>query len=226
MGNLILRTVVTFTVLLTLMRLLGKRQLGELELSELVVSILAADVASVPIQDPSLSLWFGIVPSVTLFLCEFLVAWLTMRSVWFRKLLCGKPCFLVIDGVIQQRMMDTCRFTMDELAEELRKKDVTDLTAIRYAILETDGTLNVILRPEERPPTCAQLGLTAADDGYATIIVEDGTLLRANLTAAGRDEAWLRGELARQGCRSLREVYALIVYESGRVFFARKDRPA
>ncbi len=223
MVKIIYRTVIIFAVLLATMRLLGKRQLGELELSELVVSIMAADAASVPLQDPGLSLWYGIVPCLTLFLCEYLLAWSMLKSIRLRLFVCGKPCFLVIKGVIQQKEMRKCRFTVDELAEELRKKDVNDISAVQYAVLETDGTLNVLLRPDQRPPTCRQLDLPPEDDGYATIVVEDGVLLRSNLEAAGRDNLWLQAQLRQHGCGDLRQVYALVVYESGKVFFAKRE---
>ena len=224
MWIIIFRTFILFLMLLVLMRLLGKRQLGELELSELVVSILFADAASVPLQDPSLPIWNGVIPCVTLFLCEYVLAFLSMKSVAFRKLVCGKPSFLVVDGVIQQKNMRRSRFTMDELAEELRNQSVNDIAAVQYAILETDGKLNVILRPDQRPPTCAQMGVQAEDDGYATILVQDGVLLERNLAKSGRNEKWLKAELSRRGCKRLKDVYALILYDSGKVFFAAKDK--
>ena len=223
MLNIIIKTVVIFAALLFLMRLLGKRQLGELELSELIVSILVADVASVPLQSPDLPIWYGLVPCVTLFLCEYFLAYFTMKSVGVRKLVCGKPCFLVVRGVIQQRTMRQCRFTVDELAEELRKKDVTDLDSVQYAVLETDGTLNVILNPAERPATAGQLGLETPDTGYAVILIEDGALLRENLGVCGKNEKWLSAELRRRGCASPSEVYALILHESGKIYFAKKE---
>lgn len=223
MWNIIFRTVIIFLTLVVLMRLLGKRQLGEVELSELVVSILIADVASIPLQNPDLTLWHGLLPCMTLFACEYLLAWLTMKSVTVRKLACGKPCFLIIGGVVQQKEMRKCRFTVDELAEELRKKDVTDVGNVQYAVLETDGTLNVILTPEERPATAGQLGVAAPDDGYAIILIEDGVLLRENLAAAGKNEKWLLHELRERGCKEARQVYAFILFESGKIFFAKKD---
>ena len=223
MLNMMLRTILVFAAVLALMRLLGKRQLGELELSELVVSILAADVASIPLQNPDLSLWYGLVPCAVLFACEYLLAWGTMKSVSLRRLLCGKPCFLVEHGSIRQQEMRKCRFTVDELAEELRKSGVSDVSQVQYAVLETDGTMNVILNPEERPATAGQLGIRSGDDGYGVILIEDGTLLRENLQAMGRDESWLRGELRRRNVRSIREVYCLILFESGRLYFAKKE---
>ena len=225
MLNVIFRTAIIFLTLLVLMRLLGKRQMGELELSELVVSILVADVASVPLQNPELPLWSGLLPTVVLVALEALVSWGTMRSVRLRDFLCGRPCFLIVNGVIQQDAMRRTRFTMDELAEELRSQNVTDIAAVRYGVLETDGSLHVILRPDQRPVTAGQLGLTEEDDGYATILIQDGTVMRRNLRLLGKDEAWLLREARRRGCGNLREVYALILYENGKVFFAKKDAP-
>ena len=197
--------------------------MGELELSELVVSFLVADVASVPLQDPKLPLTYGLFPALVLFLCEYLMSWLTMRSVGLRKLICGKPCYLIIEGKILQKAMRESRFTVDELAEELRKSGITDISTVQYAVLETDGTLNVIPYPDQRPATLKDLNLTAEDDGYATILIEDGTLLEKNLKHCGHDIAWLKKELKHRGCDSIRQVYAMIYYDSGKIYFEEKE---
>ena len=223
MMRLVYKTVVVFLALLFCMRVLGKRQLGELELSELVVSILAADLAAVPLQAPELPLRYGLVPVAALFLCELVFSLLTMKSVAARRLLCGKPCFLIREGRICQEEMRRCRFTVDELTEELRGKDITDPSSVRYAILETDGTLNVVLYPEYRPVTAGQIGLAPEDAGYPVVLIEDGKLKRENLRVAGKDEQWLNAELKRRGCSSVRQVYVMIRFGSGAVYFAEKE---
>ena len=223
MIDICFKTIVVFLTLLLCMRVLGKRQLGELELSELVVSVLAADLAAVPLQAPELPLRYGLVPLAVLFLCELLVSLLTMKSVAARRLICGKPCFLIRDGKICQREMRKCRFTVDELTEELRGRDVSDLSTVQYAVLETDGTLNVILYPEQRPVTAIQMQIQPEDDGYPVMLIENGTLKTENLRVAGKDEAWLRRELQRRGCGSVRQVYVMILFPSGKIFFAEKE---
>jgi uncharacterized membrane protein YcaP (DUF421 family) len=220
---LILKTLIIYLALLLMMRLLGKRQMGELELSELIVSILVADLASVPLQDPALPLSYGLLPCLTLFGGEYLMSYLTMKSIALRKLFCGRPSLLIVRGRILQDAMRKSRFTVDELAEELRAQNVNDPATVEYAVLETDGSLNVILYPEHRPATAGDLGLACGDDGYATILIEDGILLRSNLQRCGLDEAWLKKELKRRGCNSHRQVFAMLYYESGRIYFAEKD---
>ncbi len=224
MLELIYKTFTIFLSLVILMRLLGKRQLGELELSELVVSILAADLAATPLQNPELPLFNGLVPVAALYLCELILSWLTMKSIPARRLLCGKPCFLIVEGKICQKSMHKCRFTVDELTEELRGRDVTDIADVQYAVLETDGTLNVILYPEKRPVTAGQMNISEPDSGYATVLIEDGILLRQNLTVMGKDEAWLAKELKKRGCGSIKQVYIMLLYRSGAIYFAEKEK--
>ena len=151
------RTIIIFTVLLLCMRILGKRQLGELELSELVVSVLVADLASLPLQDIGIPLMNGLVSILTLFCLELILSGVTLRSQKLRAALFGKPCFLIEKGTINQKEMHRCRFSVDELTEELRRQSVTDLSTVEYAILETDGTLNVILTPAPRYRRAAPL---------------------------------------------------------------------
>ena len=223
MLNVLLRTVIIYFTLLILMRMLGKRQMGEMELSELIVSFLVADVASVPLQSPDLPLSYGLAPCAALFALEYLMSRLTMGSVRLRQIFCGQPSFLIVKGQILQKAMRKNRFTVDELSEELRSQGVTDIATVQYAVLETDGTLNVILYPEERPATLRDLRITVEDDGYATVLIEDGTLLEGNLRHCGLDKAWLKKELTRRGCASAKQIYAMIYYDSGKIYFAEKD---
>ena len=198
----ILRTIIIYTALLVSMRLMGKRQLGEMELSEFVVASLIADLASHPLQDVGIPMINGLVPIVTLFCCELLIAGLTLKSVRLRALLFGKPSMLIVRGQISQQEMRANRFTADELMQELRNQGIFDISQVEYAILETDGQLNVIPFPAEKPPTASQMGIQVKDGGFPAIVVNDGRVLDAVLQSTGHDRDWLNRELHRLGFQS------------------------
>ena len=153
MTIIFIRTVIIFASIIFLLRLLGKRQLRELELSELVVSVMLADLAATPLQDIGIPLLNGLIPIVTLFACELAISGGILSSVRFRGIMCGKPEFLIIDGQILEKEMRKARFSVDELFEELRNKDILDIKKVKYAVLETDGSLSVFLFPEYQPVT-------------------------------------------------------------------------
>ena len=226
MAIVIARTFTVYFALLLTMRLMGKRQLGEMELSEFVVAALIADLASHPLQDMGIPLLNGLVPIAVLFCCEVLIAGLTMRSIRLRELFFGKPSLLIVKGKINQAEMRRNRFTPDELMQELRSQGVNEIAGIEYAILETDGKLNLIPFPAERPVTAAQMQIQTQDGGYPHIVVSEGRVLEANLKHLGLDLAWLRSELKKQGVAEPGELYLLTVDEGRNVFLARKEATA
>ena len=87
----LLRTIILYILIIVGVRLMGKRQVGELEPSELVLSLIIADLASVPMQDYGIPLLTGIVPILTLLSVTMILSVLTMKSVRFRAILCGRP---------------------------------------------------------------------------------------------------------------------------------------
>ena len=210
MAIILIRTLIIFLALIVAMRLMGKRQLGELELSELVVAVLIADIASIPLQNPSLPLSYGLIPLLVLFCCELIFSGLTYKSIHLRKLLYGRPNFIIERGRIAQQAMHRNRFTLDEIIEELRTQGVTDLTSVKYAVLETDGQLSVLLYPDEQPATPKQLGKPVKDDTFLPhIFINDGRVLGENLSLAGLDTAWLDKTVRAQGYHAPSVIFLL-----------------
>ena len=224
MATAFIRTIVLYFLIMVGLRLLGKRQIGELEPIELVLTLLISDLAAVPMQDFGIPLLNGVVPIVTLLALSMLLSYGCMRSIRLRRLVCGSPTTLIKDGQLQQAAMRANRFTLDELIEALRSQGVTDLTTVKYAILETDGTLNVILTPAERPVTAGQLRCAEPETGYPYILISDGTVLRENLRKCGKTEEWLRGECRRQGVKSPEQVFLLTCDTTGNVYFAKREK--
>ena len=218
------RTLVLYMVLITGLRLTGKRQIGELEPNELVLTMLLSDLAAVPMQDFGIPLINGVLPIVTILCLSVLMSLLSLRSVRFRSLVCGEPTVIIRHGEWQQKAMQRNRLTVDELMEELRCQGVTDLTAVKYAVLETSGQLSVLLYPKDQPLTPQQAGVTVADELFLPrVIINDGRLLRHNLRAAGYEEKWLLGQLKKAGAREAREVFLLTVDEAGSVVCILKE---
>ena len=224
MAIVMIRTMIVFVSLAAFMRLLGKRQLGELELSELVVSVLVADLASLPLQDIGIPLLNGLVSIFTLFCLELILSGITLRWGRLRTLLFGRPCLLIEKGVIVQREMVRNRFTLDELTEELRRQGVTDIQSVEYAVLETDGTLNVLLFPAFRPLTAGDMGLDAGSRGYPHILISDGRVISGNLEKCGKTLDWLKKECRARGAASPSEVFILSLDEAGGIYYAGKEK--
>ena len=218
-----IRTIILYCLIIAGVRLMGKRQVGELEPSELVLALIIADLAAVPMQDFGIPLFSGIIPILTLLCLTMLISVFSMRSIRFRALICGKPSIIVENGTLHQREMAKNRFTIDELMEELRMKGVTDISTVKYAILETNGQISVLPYADQKPPVGKDLGLSPTEGGLPVILVNDGRVLEANLKHNGYDHTWLLKEIKKHGAKKPEEVYLLTVDEQGKVFYAPKE---
>ena len=214
------RTILLYLFIIVGVRLMGKRQVGELEPSELVLAMLISDLASVPMQDFGIPLLFGVVPIAALLCVTMFLSVLTMKSVRFRALMCGRPSMVVENGVICQKEMSKTRLTVDELLEELRLQGIYDLTTVKYAILETNGQLSTLLYAQDQPVTAGQMGLSPEDPSLPTLLINNGRLLKDNLIRRGLDEAWLQKQLEAHCLTSVQEVYLLSIDDTGTVYLA------
>lgn len=220
------RTIILYLLIIFGIRLMGKRQVGELEPSELVLDLIIADLAAVPMQDFGIPLLAGVIPILTLLCLTMILSLLTMRSLRFRALLCGRPSIIVADGEPRQKEMYRNRFTLDELMEELRMQGVTDLANVKYAILETNGRLSVLCRASENPVTAAQMGLHPQETGLPVILINDGRVLEHNLLGRGLDRTWLDKQLAHHKIRRAEQVFLMTIDEENTVFCVPKEGKA
>lgn len=218
-----LRTIILYLLIIAGIRLMGKRQVGELEPSELVLALIIADLAAVPMQDFGIPLLSGIIPILTLLCITMVISVLSMKSVKFRAVICGRPSIIVENGRLHQREMKKNRFTVDELMEELRMKGITDISLVKYAILETNGQISVLPYANQLPVTAEQMHIFPDEQGLPIVIINDGRVLDHNLKTRGLDQKWLEKRLQEHQVRSPEDVYLLTVDEQGRIYFAGKD---
>lgn len=219
----VVRTIILYLLIIVGIRLMGKRQVGELEPSELVLDLIIADLAAVPMQDFGIPLLAGIVPILTLLCLTMILSVLTMKSVKFRAVICGRPGIIVSNGKVNQQEMRKNRFTIDELNEELRMQGITDLSTVKYAILETNGRVSVIPYANQRPVTAEQMNLYPDDVGMPTVIINDGRLQERDLISRGFNGGWLQKRLDEHGVSTVQDVFLLTVDEQDRVYFVPKE---
>ena len=217
-----LRTLLLYLVLLGTIRFLGKRQIGQMEASEFVVAMLVADLAAIPMQDVAIPLYAGLVPIATVLGAELVLAGICLRSIRFRRLLCGKPVILIENGRILQNNLRRTRVTIDELMGHLREKDVLDVRTVQYAILETNGNLSVFPYPAEVAPSAKDLQIHPKERYLPVTVISDGHLMEENLALTGRDGDWLKKTLGDYRA-TVAGTWLLTVDKQGHVLWLGKE---
>ena len=222
MKLLIVRTVLIYLCVLFAMRLMGKRQLGELQPEELVSTILISNLASISIESEEVPVTASLIPLFLIATLELLGSILSFQSQKFFNLMSGRPKTVILDGQIDQNALRTLRLTTADLMEALRGKDVFDPRDVSYAVVETNGSLSVALRPEKEPATLSDLALKV-QHGQATIpFVLDGQVLDDNLHWCGKDHAWLE-RTAQANTLLVEEILLLIGNDTEDYFLLKKE---
>ena len=115
-----------------------------------------------------------IVPILLFISMEIIVSVLSMKNIWFRNLVQGRPIFIIRNGKLDQKKLRQMRFTIDDIVDALRQKDIFDISEVRDAVVETNGTISVLPKAQYRPLTPNDVNLNVEEKGMPVTIVMDG----------------------------------------------------
>ncbi len=202
MYAVLIRTIILFVSISLAVRLMGRRTVGELQTSELVTTLLLSDLAAVPMQEIGIPLLSGILPITVLVVLEITTSCLTVRFGVINRFLNGRPMVVVSDGKPDRQVLRRLRMTNEDLFESLRKKDVFDIEDVRYAIVETDGQLSVLLRSSAQPPAAQDAGISVPPESIRVLVVSDGEICPDSLRLIGWNRQKLDSTLERRGLRT------------------------
>lgn len=214
MAVVLIRACILYIVITFSLRLMGKRQLGELQPSELVVTILISNIAAIPVEDSSVPMIMGIVPILTLVCLDVIVSQIMLKSAKFRKLMIGSPRIIVSEGVILQKEMRKLRYTVDDLVEAMREQQIFDITQVHYAIVETTGKINFLLKKDFQPAEKQDVSAGGSTDNPPAVIIRDGVEDKEQLGILGLGQGWLSKQL-REHNVSVGEVFLMTADKNG-----------
>lgn len=220
--TLICRSIILYSLILFLIRIMGKRQIGEMQPFELVITLVIADLATIPMAETALPLIQGIIPLVTLGCLHYLICLLSRKSVIFRRLFSGKPVILLDSNGIIYDNMRKVNMNFNDLLEGLHSAGYFNLDELLYVILQTNGTMTVVNRSPYSPLTAHDISLEKEPATLPMIIVSKGKIMNENLKLAGIDEKFLLENISKVGLHSLKEVLLLTFTNEGKIYVQGK----
>ena len=219
---MLLRSVIVYSCVLVVVRLMGKRQIGEMQPFEFVITLIIADLACIPMAELSVPLVHGIVPILTLLIVHFLICFMSRKFQFARYILTGKPAIVISPKGINYKGLKELNMTLDDLIELMRGCDVFRIDEIAYAIIETNGNLCVIKKADQETVTRSDLKVKVSQSALPINIIMDGKLMRENMQMADIDEIFITKCLdkARVECR--KDVLLMTLDNNGEVFIQEK----
>lgn len=218
----LIRSLILYILVIFAVRLMGKRQLGELQPSELVITILISNIATLPIEDVNIPVIVGVTPILALVCFEVLMSGLTLKFPKFRRLVSGSPKIIIHNGIVDQKVMNELRFSVDDLVSAMRGKDVFDISEVQFAIVETNGSFSVMKKREDDMPKLSDIGIYVQNSDPPQLIVADGKMITPAIDFLGSSTEAVRKVLSGIGVK-LEQVMIMTADSGGKCYIARKS---
>ena len=205
-----IRGVLVYLLVIVGVRLMGKRQIGELQPAELVITILLSDVATMPLQSAQVSLFQPVMLILLLIALELLATHFGLKYRKFRTLTQGNSVMIIKDGTLDQAALKKLRYSVDDVMEALRLKDIFDLNDVAYAYVETNGALSVLKQSEGKQTE------------LPVLVVCDGEIVERELPLCGMTKASVETLLQKKGMTP-QDVFLMTCSKQGKPTIIRKE---
>lgn len=204
--DVVVRSIISLVTLFLVTKMLGKKQVSQLSLFDYVIGISIGNFAAEMTFNVDSQYMNGIVSVLIFGVVAYLVSIWTMKSIWLRRYFMGTPTVIIQDGKLLETNMKKVHIDVNDLLEECRGNGYFDLNEIEYAIMEANGKLSILPKPEYKPLTVKDMKLKGENQGLCANVVIDGKLMLNNLENMNKDKKWLMHELKIKGYRNVKDI--------------------
>ena len=214
----LVRAFIGFFSLLIFTRVMGKQQIGQLSLFDYMLGITIGSMAAALTTDLSSRAWPHWVGLITWCLLGYLMHVIASKWQYASRVLEGEPSIVIINGKIMENVLRKMNYEVSAVLELLRNKGVFDPTQVDFAIIESNGQLSVLLKPEHQSLTPKDMKIPVSYSGISTELICDGIFIEENLIELNKDRAWLLTELEKQGIKDISEVFLATLNPAGSLY--------
>ena len=217
------RAIIGFFSLLIFARIIGKEQISQMTFFDYILGITIGSIAAELTADLSSRAWPHWVGLTTWAALGFIMEKISLKWRYAAKILEGEPAIVIMNGKIMEDVLRKMKYSVSDVLVLLRNKDVFNLSEVAYAIIEPNGNISVLKKPEYLPLTPKDMNIKTEATGIGTEMIYDGKVIKENLKQLNKDEKWLFGELKKHGVKDPTEVFLLTLDPVGNLFIDKYE---
>ncbi|KEQ25925.1 DUF421 domain-containing protein [Paenibacillus tyrfis] len=218
----LLRSTGAFIVMMIITRILGKSTISRMTYHDFVVTITLGAMTANLSFNTSMNGWQVLIAIVTFSGIAYLLMFLALKSRTIRKWVSGQPTVIMEDGKILESNMRKLKMTMDTLNQELREKNIFNIEEVQYAVLELNGKITVLRKPEYLPVTRKDMNLQMNKQSFPVELIMDGQIISDNLHQNHISEEWLVSQAQSRGL-AIEDICYAVRSTNGQLHFDRYD---
>ena len=222
--EMIVRTTVTFSVLLLLARILGKEQLSQLTFFNYITGITIGSIAGEVVAHDDTHYFNAITSLIWWSLLTILVSYISLKSSRAKALLDDKPMIIIKNGKILEGSLKKSRLPLGDLNMLLRMQGIFSVKDVHFAVLETNGELSVFKKVAQQSATKQDVKAQIIVPKYMpTTIIADGKIIEKNLPDQGLTEEWVIKQLKKHGVNSVQQVFYAEIESDGTIYMDLRE---
>lgn len=140
-------------------------------------------------------------------LSAYIVSIVTSRSIRLRKIIIGRPLILYDNGKLYRDNFKKARIDISDFLTHCRNQGYFDLTKLKTAVFEYNGSLSLLPVDGDRPLTPSDVSIEPEQEEILVNVILDGHVNEVNLKKAGFEHKWLEKQLKGQGYTSPKEIF-------------------
>ncbi|SFP61225.1 DUF421 domain-containing protein [Salibacterium halotolerans] len=200
--------IITILPLLLLMALfMGKRAIGELPVFDFLIVLTLGSVVGADIADPNIQHIHTAAAVVLIALLQRGVALLKMKNRTIGKYITFKPTVVIQNGTFIRSNLKKIRYSVDNVLEALREKDIFNAADVETAVVEANGSLSVLKKPAKSTVTIEDTPYVKQSSAIAFPVIIEGVIQEPVLRRQNVDESWLLQELETRGVTDINDVF-------------------
>ncbi len=223
LGKVVIAAVVSLLALFLLTKLMGDKQLSELNMFDYIVGISIGSIAAEMAVQTDRSVFKYLVAMILYAVIATLAAILTNKSIKARRFIEGRTLLLYHGHTLYRENLKKARLDADEFLSQCRVAGYFDLNELEAALLEPNGKISFLPKSSYRPVNPQDLKLTPGSASLCSNVILDGKVMEQNLSAMGRNEAWLKAALKAQGIGQIHQVYLATCDKDGNLQVYKMD---
>ncbi|MBT2640897.1 DUF421 domain-containing protein [Bacillus sp. ISL-41] len=145
--------ILAYAALVFILRISGKRTLSKMNAFDLIVTVALGSTLATILLNKNVALAEGISAFFILIALQYSVAWLSIRSDVFKKLIKSDPKLIFYQGnylkenIVKERVLEV------EILQAARSSGINSMEQVEAVVLETDGRISVIKKSDSKTNT-------------------------------------------------------------------------
>ncbi|GAE26794.1 hypothetical protein JCM9140_2894 [Halalkalibacter wakoensis JCM 9140] len=204
---ILVRIITIFPLFLLITQYMGKRSIGEMPIFDFLIIMTLANVVGADIADPEVDHAYTYLAIIVIPLVQRLTAYLSITNRKIGKKITFEPTLVIQDGKILAGNLKKIRYSIDNVLQMLRQKNIFDISDVKIAIIEANGQISVLKKENKLGVTIEDIDAKKKSKSLSYPLIMEGKIYEDILNYLGLNRQWLMAELHRRQVAQLNRVF-------------------